>query len=269
MKKFFVVATFIAAALLASCTKVVAPPPAPPEPPEERPSQFLTLVTLDEFERHPSREGWEWATVPPVTEAEIGQGLIFIFGFPSGTGRAELRSSSVVCDGTPVPGLPLVIEHDEARFGGVRGFEWTPKHVGRHNFELRLVDKSGKPLPGAPLTLEVSVRAVDKDLGRFVNWFNVTYDLTKEIATGDVNLNDSRNRGLSFNWSVKPTDGVSVRVSISLNSWEIYNSEASTHAQWVAFSSLDVGRLVFRLTIDPGGCIPPYERTVELNLVRR
>lgn len=275
MRKFFVMAALAATlVLLAACGKVTEPPapPEPPEPPkEERQFPFLVLVPMDEYEENPSR-GWGWRDVPTLTEATVSDELAFVFGVPAETNSAELhgwRWSESDQAWVEVLGLPFVVEHDKAMDGGIVSLRWAPVHVGWYWFTLYLSDKKSNPLPGTPITLVVQVkRAPLPPCDVEVRWFNITYDLSKEIAEGEVNLNDSRNRGLSFNWSVGPSNVA--RVSITLNSREIYSSDLLTHAQWVAFSSLDVGRLVFRLIIgDPAVCEPTHERLIELNLVRR
>jgi hypothetical protein len=235
----------------------------------ERPSQFLTLVALDEFEKHPSR-GAGWATVPSPTTATVGDRMVFVFGFAPGTERVELNSwhwSPEHPGGVRVPGLPLVIEGDDARAGGIRTFRWTAEHLGRYGFKLYLADASGRSLPGTPLVREVLVERRVPLCEAAVQWFNVTNDLTREVVSGEVNLNDSRNRGLSFNWGVQA--GSTVRVSITLNSREVFSSALLTHSHWIAFGSLEVGELVFRLRLEPVGCAPAHERVVRLNLVRR
>lgn len=272
VKKFLLFLSAAAVvALLASCGKMPdqpAPPAAPPAP-GERSAQFLTLVSVDEFEKHPSR-GQGWATVPSLTTAKVGDKLIFVFGFVPGTERVELNSwhwSAEHPGGVRVPGLPLVIDGDEARAGGIRTFRWTAEHLGRYGFKLYLADTSGRSLPGTPIVREVLVERRAPLCETAVQWFNVTNDLTREVVSGEVNLNDSRNRGLSFNWGVQA--GSTARVSITLNSREVFSSALLAHSHWIAFSALEVGRLEFRLRVEPVGCAPAYERVIALRLVRR
>lgn len=147
--------------LLASCAEIFGPPP-PDYPEGKRP--FLTLVTLDEYEKNPSR-GWGWANSPALPSVKVGTELVLIFGAPPGAHRAELKGrrwDEYLYEWVGVPGLHFVVERDEVGGGGVWSFGWTPREK-KHEldwywFTLYLLDSRNNPIFGTPVNLMVLVK---------------------------------------------------------------------------------------------------------------
>jgi hypothetical protein len=253
MKVLWLIMAFILATALSACGAASDREPGD----TTTPSQFLTLVELDQHESATSSKTWSWADEESLATVEVGDELRFVFGYLRGTYRVELKEWNTA--GVSVDDLPFALDYDEGNAQDVRTFDWTPEEEGEYHFSLWLSNQSGQPRADTPIELVVVVGDEetvdpdpDPDLSELIRWFNVTVDAGRDqVEDEDVIEPVGGDGGISVNWSVAPVDGV--EITVTSDGDQVYRSTEEENSRWISFDVIEDSDVVVRLRIEDDG----------------